>query len=422
MINEVFEILSGFVVSVMGILISLSFLNVRPTKRNIVLTSIYILLESSLNIPLTSQFGSLQVQKFYPLLVHVPFVLMCVFAFRKQLFPSMVAVTMSYLCCQVSYWLSMLSVLIKGPDWISEIFYIVFAIITTILVLKYAAPSVSRLLEPGVSIGVFLCIVPFFYYIFDYGFTVYSDILYRGSPIVMESLLSILSASFVYFCISYSYQFEKEKRADVRAQILEMKRLQSERDIDGLKRTATQVSLLRHDMRHYLTEAQMMLRNGSYEQLDAYLQGLTDKMDSTVSKNFSANSTVNMIISFFDNLFAEKNVVLKHDITVPSRIHISDIDLTSILSNALDNALNAVKKLPEGSRYVEFIMHTTGDKLLINIINPCAEEPVLTDGLPYTDAAGHGFGTKSIVYAVEKLGGHCHFSVEEKVFSLKIVI
>ena len=61
-------------------------------------------------------------------------------------------------------------------------------------------------------------------------------------------------------------------------------------------------------------------------------------------------------------------------------------------------------------------------KLLISLKNTFAEKPVLTDGMPYSSKAGHGFGTQSIRYVTEKLNGNCQFSVKDGWFILRIVL
>ena len=95
---------------------------------------------------------------------------------------------------------------------------------------------------------------------------------------------------------------------------------------------------------------------------------------------------------------------------------------SSILSNALDNALDAQKELPQESRSVRLMLKTSGEKLLLSVENPIAAAPRFADGLPVSKKERHGYGTQSIRYMTERLGGKWQFSVKESTFILKVII
>lgn len=59
-----------------------------------------------------------------------------------------------------------------------------------------------------------------------------------------------------------------------------------------------------------------------------------------------------MIIASYENRIQEGNIDFHYQLSVPKKLAISDIDLTSILSNALENALKAVL-LVEDYRFIQ---------------------------------------------------------------------
>ena len=95
-----------------------------------------------------------------------------------------------------------------------------------------------------------------------------------------------------------------------------------------------------------------------------------------------------------------------------------DVDMTAILSNALENAIHAVLKLPEARREIKLDMRLNEEKLLISLKNTYADKPEFMNGLPYTSEGRTRFGTKSIWYVAEKLNGSCQFSVTDTYFIL----
>lgn len=128
-----------------------------------------------------------------------------------------------------------------------------------------------------------------------------------------------------------------------------------------------------------------------------------------------------MIIASYENRIQEGNIDFHYQLTVPKKLAISDIDLTSILSNALENALKAVLLL-EDYRFIQLTIEEKCGKLLISIENNYLNEPIFVDGIPISKEKNHGFGSQSIVYTVDKLNGNCQFSVSNHHFILRIVI
>lgn len=110
-----------------------------------------------------------------------------------------------------------------------------------------------------------------------------------------------------------------------------------------------------------------------------------------------------------------RNSSFEHEVKID---HLAvDVNMFSaILSNALDNALDAQKELPQESRSVRLMLKTSGGKLLLSVENPIAAAPRFADGLPVSKKEGHGYGTQSIRYMTERLGGKWQFSVKESTF------
>ena len=92
------------------------------------------------------------------------------------------------------------------------------------------------------------------------------------------------------------------------------------------------------------------------------------------------------------------------------------------MSNALDNALNAQKRLPENKRSIHVMLKNRDHKLLFSVKNPFFEQPIFIDGFPASNRKGHGYGTKSIAYLTERLGGNYQFTLEDDLFVLRVVI
>lgn len=101
-----------------------------------------------------------------------------------------------------------------------------------------------------------------------------------------------------------------------------------------------------------------------------------------------------------------------------------DLDLYSLLKNALDNAVEALQGLPENrERFLSLTVHREGELVLLHMENPCGEV-AFKDGMPQTgsDTDYHGFGMKSMARIVGKFGGALTCDVRDHVFYLDIVL
>ena len=95
---------------------------------------------------------------------------------------------------------------------------------------------------------------------------------------------------------------------------------------------------------------------------------------------------------------------------------------SSILSNGLDNAINAAAILPVEKRSIKLMLKTDNGKLLLSIRNHFEGKIIFSDGVPISNKPGHGYGTQSICYITQKLGGNYQFMAEDNEFILRVVI
>ena len=102
---------------------------------------------------------------------------------------------------------------------------------------------------------------------------------------------------------------------------------------------------------------------------------------------------------------------------------LSDTELCSLFSNALENAIHACQNIPESSqRYIKLRVFSKNNKLCIDIRNNYYEEPIYYENLPVSKEQDHCVGTKSMVRIVEKHHGIYQFSVKDGWFVFQSTI
>ncbi len=419
MINTLLEIIRYSLTLLFGIFVSSLFLDIKMNKKNIMALMSFFLIDLGLQGIFYFIKGLSLVISLYPLITHLPLCLFFIFYLKRRIFPSLIAITSAYLCCQISNWTS---IFINSfiPN-INHITYSLSLIISFFIIMKYVSASISQLLKKQNNELFSFSIIPVFYYIFDYIATVYTHLLYLGNKITVEFIPFLLCICYFIFCTVYFKQYEEKQKIETYNKLIHIQQTQAEKEMKLMEENEKRIIMIRHDMRHFLNHILNDLENNQNEHAIHYIHTLFDSIDQTVRKQYCSNNTINMIIASYEERMIEEQVDFHYSLNVPQQLNISDIDLTSILSNGLENALKAVLLLKE-HRLIELSIDEKCGKLLISIENTYAVEPEFIDGIPVSKEKDHGIGSQSIVYTVEKLHGHYQFFTKNHHFILRIVI
>lgn len=405
-----------------GTFLSAVFLRVEMNRKNVVILSVFSALALGLQGILFALRDVTFLTMCYPLIAHLPLALLLVLVFRQRLSHVLFAITTAYLCCQIANWASMVPAFFSDDTIAVDLTYTIVLISTFAFICKYAAGSFVNLY--GKSVGSFLtfAIVPGFYYVFDYMSTVYSDLLYSHNMLVVEFTPFLLCMCYMFFFTVYFRQYEEKLEIEQHNQMMQMQQSRAENEMKAIQRSEKTIALLRHDMRHFLGTVSEYIETGQLDKAKEYIRDIIEVSDSTKQKKYCANDTVNMILSYYEETMESFSVQFTYDLQLPSRVKLSDVDLTSILSNGLENAIHAVSVLPEERRQIHMSLSEKGGKLLLSIKNPYGQTPKFVGDMPVSKESGHGYGTQSIRYTVEKLGGNCQFALADGQFVMRVII
>ncbi|MDR0497689.1 MAG: hypothetical protein LBH42_08755, partial [Treponema sp.] len=147
--------------------------------------------------------------KLYPLIIHLPLILIFIFYYRRPWLISVVSVLSAYLCCQIPHWVEIISEALFGLKAVDLIFYIAAVFLTFYFLKRYVGASFRQLMEKSVKSCLFLGGVPFFYYLFDYVTTIYTDMLYSGTKWAVQFMPSTIAVFFFVFIILYYVETQK---------------------------------------------------------------------------------------------------------------------------------------------------------------------------------------------------------------------
>lgn len=189
---------------------------------------------------------------------------------------------------------------------------------------------------------------------------------------------------------------------------------------------------MRHDMKNYVADLEVMLRNGNREnntdyyqdEVKKYLDGLSDAMEELEMKCNTGNPVTDIVISRKMRAAREKEISFSCDFIYFPQMDISAFDVSIILNNGLDNAMEAAEK--EKKPYISLDSYIRGNMFFIEIRNS------FTGELNFDEAGktlqtckketGHGLGLKNIRNCANKYYGKVDWMVQDGEFILTVML
>ena len=392
--------------------------NRRQKRLIIALCPLFLLIQT----PCWLILGEGTTKQLYPLIVHLPLVLILILALKKPVGIALVSVCTAYLCCQLPRWANLMVTTVTHSPLVGEISY-TLAIYPVFLLLRryFVRPAYSAMTASPQSLLLFGSL-PVAYYFYDYATVVYSDVLSTDIRALNEFLPTVLIVFYVMFLSAYHKQMQTRADAELQRSMLEAELKQAEVAVEGLRNVETQVAVYQHDIRHHLTAIDSFLAAHQPQQAKEYIQKVQADVDAVTPRHFCENELVNLLCSSFSNKAARIGAHFTVAAKLPKALPVSDTELCSILSNGLENALHAVAALDESLKWVELHCGIHRNKLLIEIKNPYAGEITMRDDLPVSDQKGHGYGCRSIRSIATQNRGLCTFDTEHGLFTLRVML
>ena len=322
--------------------------NRRQKRLIIALCPLFLLIQA----PCWLILGESVTKQLYPLIVHLPLVLILIFALKKPAGIAVVSVCTAYLCCQLPRWVNLAVTAVTRSPLVGEISY-TLAIYPIFLLLRryFVRPAYSAMTASRQSLLLFGSL-PVAYYFYDYATVVYSDVLSTDIRALNEFPPTALIVFYVMFLSAYHKQMQTRADAELQRSMLEAELKQAEVEMEGLRSVETQVAVYQHDMRHHLTAIDGFLNAEQPQQAKEYIQKVQADVASITPRHFCENELVNLLCSSFTDKAARMGARFTVEAKLPKELSISDTELCSILSNGLENALHAIATLEGPLKWV----------------------------------------------------------------------
>ena len=193
---------------------------------------------------------------------------------------------------------------------------------------------------------------------------------------------------------------------------------------ESLKEKMEQTRKLKHDMKNHVMCIEALIENNEIEKAKSILNNIEHIMQLSDLEISSGNSIVDAILNEKNKLAQQYGIRFSFEGVLPQECIINPIDISTIFSNAIDNAIEAAQQDESSDRFVETTIKIQGKCLLILIENSVKQDISIKDNTIETTKVNkgqHGFGLKNIRDSVEKYGGDFNISCKDKRFVLEIM-
>ena len=147
-------------------------------------------------------------------------------------------------------------------------------------------------------------------------------------------------------------------------------------------------------------------------------------LEQVTTVSFCDNKVVNELLTIYAARCQKLGFKLRAKAAVPERFAMEEVELTSLLANALENALESQDKAPKEKRFISVDINYDGRTLRLQTKNYCPEKITFNDeGMPIsTKIVQSGIGTQQIRAIAQKYSGIASFKLEGDVFVVKAVM
>lgn len=192
---------------------------------------------------------------------------------------------------------------------------------------------------------------------------------------------------------------------------------------ENLKAAIEEARQARHDMRHQLNQLSALTQAGNLEKLKKYLAGAAARIPS-LDMHFCENRAADSVVGYYCELAKKEGIPFSVQIDLPEKLPIDEIDLCLVLSNLMENALEASMHTDPARRNIKLTSYLhAGSLLLIQIENTYDGFITEKDNIIQSSKRkGNGIGLQSVRHIAEKSGGASTFTYQNGIFCAKIMI
>ncbi len=207
---------------------------------------------------------------------------------------------------------------------------------------------------------------------------------------------------------------------------LSLIRQQQEYQIEHMKEIShivTDYHQLRHDMKNHFACMDRFLSQEKYAALKDYFYSLSNALYAADNQVETGNEIANQIINVKYATAHQFNIPMEIDATLPKSLAIPDYIFCAVLSNLLDNAIEASEKIKKPEICVK--LHIVKSYLSITVknrIESWQKDSALTHKTTKSKPHLHGLGLRIVEEAVQTYNGISSYEIIDQEYIASVML
>lgn len=178
----------------------------------------------------------------------------------------------------------------------------------------------------------------------------------------------------------------------------------------------------RHDLRHHSIVLNEYLASRDIDIAMQYLSEYADTIDSNALTEFCKNPCANAVLRVYKKRISDLGIEFIIESDALTRLPFNVIETSTVLSNILENALDATEKCHLQNKFIKLQSDIKDSKLILEVVNSCDHPQKIINGLPVSTKKDGGIGLKSVQNVLKKYDGFLSVKQSNQEFVLRLVV
>lgn len=236
------------------------------------------------------------------------------------------------------------------------------------------------------------------------------------------AMLGILYIAIIFFVVleEIIHKTEQNKMMQLEKAFYEVEKSHYEQLLDQRE----ELNLIMHDMKNMMLSVEMHLNVGDVLGAMEVVKALRRDVDEKNAIK-TGNPQLDILINSKMSRIVGASIVLETDIRLSEQLELDSVDMCVLIGNALDNAIEACERCVSDEKEIHMWIQTVKGHLAVvikNSVNPDSLKLNNGEWLSSKRKEKKGFGIRSMKRIVESYGGNLISRLEEKYFTVEIVI
>lgn len=238
---------------------------------------------------------------------------------------------------------------------------------------------------------------------------------------IIQTVIFIYSILSCFLAVSIQFYLISLQNTRDENEMIKQLWATDKRQYELSKKNIELINIKCHDLKHQVK----LLRHSMNKDVDNELKEIESAINIYDSSLKTGCDVLDVILTEKSLYCDAHNITLSCIVDGKELSFLDSIDVYSLFSNAISNAIEAEEKIGKGDRFIHLKVYRRGDLLAIHIENRIVDKPIIKEGIYITsknDKDYHGFGIKSMQMITDKYQGALSIKIEDELFNLDIII